>query len=247
MLRFFSKIRYQLAAENRAAKYLRYAIGEILLVVVGILLALQVNNWNQQRIAFKEELIILKNIHSEFLENKKSLEGKLAETNMGFQSSIMLMNLIGKHEDEIKKYNTDSLLFSSLESGEFKFSENTISDLLQSGRLQLLHNEKLINLLYEWSSTKMAYYTSNERVNLKIDNELVPYLQKKYPLRDIDMYGNLKWKNKTLLKTNKLQIFEDIEFENIMDDYLYRINGSRARLEELEIIIAAIIKETEND
>jgi len=247
MIRFFSKMRYKLAAENRVAKYLRYAIGEILLVVIGILIALQVNNWNQERIAGIEERTILKNIHSEFLENKKSLENKLAETNRGFQSSKMLMNLVGKGKNEIEKYNTDSLLFHSLESGEFKFSENTISDLLQSGRLQLLHNEKLINLLYEWSGTKMAYYTSNERVNLKIDNELVPYLQKKYPLKDMDMYGDLKWENKSLLKTDKLQIFNDLEFENIMDDYLYRINGSYNRLAELQTIIDAIIKETEND
>ncbi len=45
MLRFFSKMRYQLAAKNHAAKYLRYAIGEIVLVVIGILIASQVNNW----------------------------------------------------------------------------------------------------------------------------------------------------------------------------------------------------------
>lgn len=247
MLRFFSKMRYKLAAENRVAKYLRYAIGEILLVVIGILLALQVNTWNQKRIAKIEEQIILKNIHSEFLENKKSLENKLTEINSGFQASKILMNLVGKANDEIEKYNTDSLLYSSLESGEFKFSENTISDLLQSGRLQLLNNEKLVKLLYDWSSTKMAYYTSNERMNLKIDNELVPYLQKKYPIKDIDIYGTLQWERKSLLETDKLQIFKDLEFENIMDDYLFRIKGSFTRLEELETIIDAIIKETGND
>ena len=49
MTKFFRKIRQELAAQNNMAKYLRYAIGEIVLVMVGILLALQVNNWNQER------------------------------------------------------------------------------------------------------------------------------------------------------------------------------------------------------
>nr|WP_321353757.1 hypothetical protein [uncultured Draconibacterium sp.] len=49
MLRFFSKMRYKLAAENRVAKYMRYAVEEILLVVIGILVALQVKNWNESR------------------------------------------------------------------------------------------------------------------------------------------------------------------------------------------------------
>lgn len=46
MISFFSKIRYNLAAENKVVKYTRYAIGEILLVVIGILIAVQINNWN---------------------------------------------------------------------------------------------------------------------------------------------------------------------------------------------------------
>lgn len=49
MLRFFSKMRFKLAAQNKVAQYLRYAIGEIVLVVIGILIALQVNNWNINR------------------------------------------------------------------------------------------------------------------------------------------------------------------------------------------------------
>ena len=49
MIRFFQNIRKNLAAENKVAGYLRYAIGEIVLVVVGILIALSINNWNEQR------------------------------------------------------------------------------------------------------------------------------------------------------------------------------------------------------
>jgi len=49
MIKFFRKIRRQLLTENRFSKYLLYAIGEIVLVVIGILIALQINIWNENR------------------------------------------------------------------------------------------------------------------------------------------------------------------------------------------------------
>ena len=49
MIPFFRKIRKKIADDNKPMKYMRYAIGEIILVVIGILIALQINNWNQQR------------------------------------------------------------------------------------------------------------------------------------------------------------------------------------------------------
>lgn len=49
MLKFFRKIRYNLMSENKSGKYIKYAFGEIILVVIGILIALQINNWNQNR------------------------------------------------------------------------------------------------------------------------------------------------------------------------------------------------------
>ena len=56
MIKFFRKIRHELLAENRFSKYLVYAIGEIVLVVIGILIALQLNNWNESRKSFDAEL-----------------------------------------------------------------------------------------------------------------------------------------------------------------------------------------------
>ena len=49
MIKLFRKIRYELIEKNKTGKYLKYAIGEILLVVIGILIALQINNWNTDR------------------------------------------------------------------------------------------------------------------------------------------------------------------------------------------------------
>jgi hypothetical protein len=55
MIKFFRKIRYDLMEKNKTAKYLKYAIDEIILVVIGILIALQMNKWNEARIDRKTE------------------------------------------------------------------------------------------------------------------------------------------------------------------------------------------------
>jgi Family of unknown function (DUF6090) len=70
MIKFFRKIRQNMIKENRASKYLLYAFGEIVLVVIGILIALSINNWNENR---KEEVILKSNLSTilEILENDK--------------------------------------------------------------------------------------------------------------------------------------------------------------------------------
>lgn len=69
MLRLFRNIRKRLAADNNLPKYTRYAIGEILLVTVGILIALQVNNWNEQRKQRNKELHYLANLKNDLKLN----------------------------------------------------------------------------------------------------------------------------------------------------------------------------------
>jgi len=245
MIKFFRKIRQNLLSEGKTGKYMKYAIGEIVLVVIGILIALQINNWNQGRLFSNEEKIILKNIHTEFLENKKALKLGLEENNQGSNASITLLNLVGQKREFIKQHNLDSLMYVMLETGSFRPSENTIYDLLQSGKLQLIKNERLKNLLYKWTRNLKKTDVSFNRAALKIDNELVPYLSKHYSMKDIDTYGTLQWKSKTLLNIDKLYIFEDIQFENIMDDYLYRVKSAGNNLKELLTIIDKIILETE--
>ena len=65
MLKFFRKIRQNLIGKGDAKKYLLYAIGEILLVVIGILIALQINNWNQNRLNQIKELDYLQQLQSD--------------------------------------------------------------------------------------------------------------------------------------------------------------------------------------
>ena len=63
MIKFFRKIRYDLMEKNKTGKYLKYAIGEIILVVIGILIALGINNWNEDRKNIQAEKVVLNNTY----------------------------------------------------------------------------------------------------------------------------------------------------------------------------------------
>ena len=75
MIKFFRKIRQNHLIEGKTVNYLKYAIGEIILVLIGILLALQVNNWNEVRKQRIEEIGLLRNMSTDFeIKNKQLLE-----------------------------------------------------------------------------------------------------------------------------------------------------------------------------
>ena len=69
MIKFFRKIRQNLVMQNKTSKYFKYAIGEIILVVIGILIALQINNWNSNRILQANQLQLSKRLLEETKRN----------------------------------------------------------------------------------------------------------------------------------------------------------------------------------
>ena len=73
MIKFFRKIRQNLLMENKTSKYFKYAIGEIILVVIGILIALTINNWNETRKANNNEITLLQKLQEENSINLESL------------------------------------------------------------------------------------------------------------------------------------------------------------------------------
>ncbi len=74
MIKFFRHLQYKLMSENKTGKYFKYAIGEIVLVVIGILIALQINNWNNNRNDRLKEKQLLINLRQEFKTNLDELK-----------------------------------------------------------------------------------------------------------------------------------------------------------------------------
>ena len=104
MIKFFRKIRQNLLMENKTGKYFKYAIGEIVLVVIGILIALQINNWNENRKAANEEIKILNALYSDFKISKERIEETIKIQSKVLNYSQILIRIherqnIGEYKD----------------------------------------------------------------------------------------------------------------------------------------------------
>ena len=81
MIKFFRKIRQNLISEGKTVKYLKYAIGEIVLVVIGILIALAVNNWNQEKKDHRLGRDYLSRIHSDLVQDTMNFRSIITSNN----------------------------------------------------------------------------------------------------------------------------------------------------------------------
>lgn len=86
MIKFFRKIRQRLLTENKFSKYLIYAIGEVVLVVIGIIIALQINNWNESKKAINSELQLYGKLVND-LNNRYRSTNKYIMDFMGYQNT----------------------------------------------------------------------------------------------------------------------------------------------------------------
>ena len=149
MLKFFRTIRRGLLAENRTTKYLLYAVGEIVLVVIGILIALQINNWNEDRKLRSQEHLILADLKSDLIESKEELEKMIVYND----STVYFYNYI------LEQMETDNPPDAVFERGlsfftawDSPYLTYTAYETLKNKGLDLIQNrdlKKQIVALYE--------------------------------------------------------------------------------------------------
>ncbi|WP_297692612.1 DUF6090 family protein [uncultured Eudoraea sp.] len=140
MIGFFRKIRKKLADDNQFFKYSRYALGEILLVVIGILIALQINNWNEERKLVESEITLLTNIREDILLDTLDISFNL-EYHRKFQreEQKLLEYLLGNRTSITDINMTDALgikLWTALHRSTFENLQNNEVGLVQNNSLR---------------------------------------------------------------------------------------------------------------
>jgi hypothetical protein len=179
MISLFKKIRQKLLKQNRVTRYLAYAIGEIALVMVGILLALQVNNWNEDRKIRIAEQSILQNLRTELVLNIKNLETDISYHEQAHACSFELLKLFGTDISKIPSTTLDTLLFNAETVYTFEVRNGYIKSLIASGNLDYLRNEKLKSMLTSFEGEVINGLEEFDVVKSLIINRLWPTIDGK--------------------------------------------------------------------
>jgi Family of unknown function (DUF6090) len=150
MIKFFRKIRQNLLTENKFSKYLIYAIGEVALVVLGILIALQINSWNENRRLLKNEIAILKAFELQFQKDLVQFDESLALYKETENSIDILLNHLENnlvyHDSLNEHFFTSTRIYIDADMA------NNVFESLKSEGVGLISNEDIrskIVLLYE--------------------------------------------------------------------------------------------------
>ena len=176
MISFFRKIRQGLLTENKTGKYLKYAFGEIVLVVIGILIALQINNWNEGRNLRQAERKYYENIGRQLREDLILLENNIDFNQRYAGQYEYALGQLGAND----RSHLDSLgriAINLLEFSDFHQESNIYAALVSSGEIRLLNNQDIVNGLQRLEETYI-YLNRLESAHFDIIKEIYPDLEK---------------------------------------------------------------------
>jgi hypothetical protein len=188
---------------GKTSKYIKYAIGEIILVMIGILLALQVNNWNQNRQLQKEELQILKGLHQEFNDNL-NLFDDIYKKHLYRKKSIEVIMSV-----EVKELSLDSLTtLTNGVGGQWTFDpfKGIYNSVINSGKIDLISNDVLKFRISRFQDILKDYKEEEIMTNDFCANNLYPYV-----IDNLKLNFDISWTKKKISESEMEEFRSSLE------------------------------------
>ena len=247
MLRFLSKIRYRLASENKLTGYICYALGEIVLVVIGILIALKVNNLNENRKLSITEHKALTNLQQDFLYNQNHLTQLIARLDTIMEACLTVLAHTGKRYNSNSGFAIDSILGMLATVAPFFPKNGFLDDLLNSGNLGIFKNDSLRQMLSSWKPS-LEYLKERENdLNIK-STQIEDFISENGSWVNYDHNNdNLDFtmpESGSDIDNNRLLLLP--EFENYVDNQIFYINVQKERQVKSLRSTNEILKSIEN-
>jgi len=171
MLKFFRKTRQELLSKGETGKYLKYAIGEIILVVIGILIALQINNWNEEKKEHEKEQAFLREINLDFKSNKAQLDSIIIFNKTNLHAATRLLEIMSFFDHNNPQRNKSNAHFADSigyynnlvwRNKSFNPKNGAVEALLNSSSFDLIKNDTLRRNLISWKDVLGDYLEEEE-------------------------------------------------------------------------------------
>lgn len=162
-MKLFRKIRQALIKEGNLKRYLLYAIGEILLVMIGISLAFQLDNWNENRIKKNAEIKYYENIRDQIADDK-ALVTRQIHFNNRYMAQFNYANEILETNDRTRMDTLGLIVRNLTQYSDFDKKGNIYETLVNSGEIKLLRNHTIVNSIRELEE-RYAYMNRMENIH----------------------------------------------------------------------------------
>lgn len=198
MIKIFRRIRQRLLTENKFTKYILYAAGEVLLVMIGILLALQVNNWNTDKQNRKLERNFLKNLKVDLEIDLYNLDSLSKDRISKSESAFKLLKLPGANSIQ------ELITLDSLETNVYGWTSfiprtTTRQELISSGQLSLIQNDSIKALILILNQQNDKIIVSREHMRREYEHYLYDRsANNKSYFSIIDFEASIKSQKKTI-------------------------------------------------
>ena len=177
MFRFFRQIRQKLLTDSKFGRYLLYAIGEILLVVIGILIALQVDTWNEDRKLVQQEIALLEDMRSDLQETLRDLQFGKSLNESTIDNYGMLLKAIDRDEPYSPKIDSASVYINFFHVPRFR--RTTYESLKSQG--EIISNDSLKREISNVYDRLFTYLTEDQlKIEWAIYNEQTLHFNSKY-------------------------------------------------------------------
>ena len=236
MLNFLRKLRH----DQINSKYLKYAFGEIVLVVIGILIALSINNWNEERQDRKLTQATLNNLRTEFQANLSSLAYETKRADSAIHAAALAFELFNKAELPFTDRELDSLISVSLYTPSWKPSDFMLQELKNSGSLNKLKDNELKRKLYLWTQQYNDLLELNN-ATLTTNRIMIEQIKATGSMKNIDRFTSIMADRPSNFKVTNRQLFYDLRFENEFSDKLYMLRRVKTRFMEINRQTEALV------
>ena len=203
--------------KNKTGKYLKYAIGEILLVVIGILIALQINNWNEFKLTEDEELRYLQRLKIDLIQDTLYYNQRIVKSRKSIENNSEAMKIAYESQRNLKDFQ-DLLILYDFDSEYLTIQDDTYREMTNAGKLNIIKNEKLkiaIIKIYRFSGVSDKHIKEFNQFSVALLTDLntsTPFF-KYYPYSEI----------REIFNDGKMFNDSDWEFINDPTSYKFRL------------------------